>query len=215
MKSILVIGLGRFGRHLVEKLNELGHQIMAIDRDEQRVNEILKYATSAQIGDSSNRDFLSTLGVDNYDICFVTIANDFQASLITTNYLKELGAKVVVARAERDIQKQLLLRNGADEVVYPEEQVANWAAIKYSSNHVLDYIELDENTSIYEVSVPESWIGKSIIQIDIRRKFKISILGVRVNGRMNPNITPEMIFTKGMTIFVLGEHEAVRKCFKI
>lgn len=215
MKSILVIGLGRFGRHLAEKLNELGHQIMAIDRDEQRVNDVLEIVTSAQIGDSTNKSFLETLGVDNYDVCFVTISNDFQGSLITTSYLKELGAKLVVARAERDVQKNLLLRNGADEVVYPEEQVANWAAIKYSSNHVLDYIELDADTSIFEVSVPDNWIGKSIGQIDIRRKYKISILAVKENGKMNTSITPETVFTGNMSLFVLGEYKTLHKCFRI
>lgn len=215
MKSILVIGLGRFGRHLADKLNELGHQIMAIDRDEDRVNGVLKIVTSAQIGDSTNKEFLYTLGIDNYDVCFVTISNDFQGSLITTSYLKELGAKLVVARAERDVQKNLLLRNGADEVIYPEEQVANWAAIKYSSNHVLDYIELDADTSIFEVCVPDNWIGKSIGQIDIRRKYKISILAVKENGKMNPSITPETVFTSSMTLFVLGEFKALQKCFKL
>lgn len=215
MKSILVIGLGRFGKHLVEKLNELGHQIMAIDRDEERVNDILEYATSAQIGDSTNKNFLETLGVDNYDVCFVTISNDFQGSLITTTYLKELGAKLVVARAERDVQKSLLLRNGADEVIYPEEQVANWAAIKYSSNHVLDYIKLDADLSIFEVPVPENWVGKSIGQIDIRRKYQISILSLKTNGKMNPSVTPDIVFTPGMTLYVLGEFKALQKCFKI
>ncbi len=215
MKSILVIGLGRFGRHLAKRLNDLGHQIMAIDRDEGRVNDVLEFVTSAQIGDSANRNFLETLGVDNYDVCFVTISNDFQASLITTTYLKELGAKLVVARAERDVQKSLLLRNGADEVIYPEEQVANWAAIKYSSNHVLDYIKLDADLSIFEVPVPESWIGKSIGQIDIRRKYKISILSVKMNGKMNPSVTPEIVLSPDMTLYVLGEFKALQKCFKI
>lgn len=215
MKSILVIGLGRFGRHLAEKLYQLGHHTMAVDCDENRVNDVLEYVTSAQIADSSNKSFLETLGVENYDVCFVTISHDFQSSLITTNYLKELGAKFVVARAERDVQKDLLLRNGADEVIYPEEQVANWSAIKYSSNHVLDYIELDADNSIFEVAVPEAWLGKSVGQIDIRRKFKISILAVKLNGKMNSFVTPETVFTSDMTLFVLGEYKSLQKCFKL
>ena len=174
MKTILLIGLGRFGRHIAIQLNQLGHQVMAVDHNEERVNEILPYVTNAQIGDSTNGEFLSSLGIDNYDVCIVAIANDFQSSLETTSLLKTLGAKLVVARAERDVQAKFLLSNGADEVVYPEKQVAKWAAIRYSADHILDYIELDESHAIFEVSVPLQWLGKSIGQIDIRKKYKIS-----------------------------------------
>ena len=114
MKNILLIGLGRFGRHLAVELNELGHEVMAVDDDEDRVNEILPYVTNAQIGDSTNADFLKSLGIGNFDICFVTISANFENSLETTSLLKELGAKIVISRAERDIQKKFLLRNGAD-----------------------------------------------------------------------------------------------------
>ena len=142
MKSVLLIGLGRFGRHLAVQLNQLGHEIMAVDHDEQRINEVMEYVTNAQIGDSTNPLFLSSLGIRNFDVCIVTISNDFQSSLETTSLLKEMGAKLVVSRAERDGQAKFLLRNGADEVIYPEKQVADWAAIRYTSDHILDYIEL-------------------------------------------------------------------------
>ena len=132
MKNILLIGLGRFGRHLAVELNELGHEVMAVDDDEDRVNEILPYVTNAQIGDSTNANFLKSLGIGNFDICFVTISANFENSLETTSLLKELGAKIVISRAERDIQKKFLLRNGADQVVYPERQVAKWASIRYT-----------------------------------------------------------------------------------
>ena len=162
MKSILLIGLGRFGRHIAMHLNQLGHQVMAIDCKEEHVDSILPYVTNAQIGNSTNEDFLRSLGISNYDVCIVAIGNDFQSSLETTSLLKELGAKMVVARAARDVQAKFLLRNGADEVVYPEKQLAKWAAIRYSSDHILDYIELDETHAIFEVNVPNAWIGKSI-----------------------------------------------------
>lgn len=169
MKSILLIGLGRFGKHIAMQLNQLGHQVMAVDHNEERVNDILPFVTNAQIGDSSNEEFLSSLGINNYDVCIVAIGDDFQSSLETTCLLKELGAKFVVSRAERDGQAKFLLRNGADEVVYPEKQVAKWAAIRYSADHILDYIELDQTHAIFEVSVPKSWIGMSVGQIDIRK----------------------------------------------
>ena len=122
MKAVLLIGLGRFGRHIALQLNEMNHQVMAVDQDEERVNAALPFVTNAQIGDSTSEEFLSSIGVRNFDICIVAIGDNFQSSLETTSLLKELGAKRVVARASRDVQRKFLLRNGADEVVYPEKQ---------------------------------------------------------------------------------------------
>ena len=123
MKSILLVGLGRFGRHIAEKLNALNHQVMAVDRREGRVDAILPFVTNAQIGDSTNPDFLTSLGIRNFDFCIVAIGDDFQSSLETTSLLKELGAKLVVSRAASDVHAKFLLRNGADEIIYPEKQL--------------------------------------------------------------------------------------------
>lgn len=213
MKSILLIGLGRFGKHMALQLNQLGHQVMGVDHDEERVNDAMDIVTNAQIGDSTNEEFLRSLGVDNYDVCVVAIGNDFQSSLETTCSLKELGARFVVSRAERDGQAKFLLRNGADEVVYPEKQVAKWAAIRYGSDHILDYIELDDTHSIFEVSVPKSWIGLSIGQLDIRRKYNINIMAVKENGKMNVSVTPDIVLTQEKTMLVIGEYRALQKCF--
>lgn len=215
MKSVLLIGLGRFGKHIALQLNQLGHQIMGVDNNEERVNDTIDILTNAQIGDSTNEEFLRSLGIDNYDICIVAIGNDFQSSLETTCSLKELGAKFVVSRAERDGQAKFLLRNGADEVVYPEKQVAKWAAIRYSSDHILDYIELDDAHSIFEVSVPEEWIGLSIGQLDIRKKYNINIMGVKKEGKISTMITPDTILSEEKTLLVLGEYKALQKCFHI
>lgn len=215
MKSILLIGLGRFGKHIAMQLNQLGHQVMAVDHNEERVNDILPFVTNAQIGDSSNEEFLSSLGINNYDVCIVAIGDDFQSSLETTCLLKELGAKFVVSRAERDGQAKFLLRNGADEVVYPEKQVAKWAAIRYSADHILDYIELDQTHAIFEVSVPKSWIGMSVGQIDIRKKYNINIMAVKQSGKMDVSVTPDTVLTEDKTMLVLGEYKAVQKCFHI
>lgn len=215
MKSILLIGLGRFGKHIAVQLNKLGHQTMGVDHNEERVNDAMDVVTNAQIGDSTNEEFLKSLGVANYDVCIVAIGNDFQSSLETTSLLKELGAKFVVSRSERDGQAKFLLRNGADEVVYPEKQVARWAAIRYTSDHILDYIELDETHSIFEVSVPKAWIGLSIGELDIRRKYNINIMAVKHNGKMTVSITPDTILTEDKTMLVLGEYKALQKCFHI
>lgn len=215
MKSILLIGLGRFGRHIALKLNALNHQVMAIDHNEERVNALLPFVTNAQIGDSTNEEFLAALGVGNYDACIVAIGDNFQNSLETTYLLKELGARKIYARASNEMQEKFLLRNGADEVVYPEKQLAAWTAIRCSSEHILEYIELDDEYAIFEVEIPSDWSGKSILELDIRKKHGINILGVRTNGKLNMNITPNTVFGHGTSVLVLGQEKAVHKCFRI
>lgn len=169
MKSILLIGLGRFGKHVAMHLHNLGHQVMAVDSTEERVNAVLPYVTEAQIGDSTNESFLSSLGIRNFDACIVAIGDNFQSSLETTSLLKELGAKLVVSRASSDVHQKFLLRNGADQVVYPEQQLAKWTAIRFSSNHILDFVNLEGDYDIYEVDLPERWVGMSVGEIDIRK----------------------------------------------
>lgn len=215
MKSILLIGIGRFGKHIAMDLHRLNHQVMVVDDNEERINELLPYVTNAQIGDSTNRDFLESLGVNNFDVCFVAIGNDFQSSLETTCTLKELGAKLVVSRAASDVHAKFLLRNGADEVIYPEKQIANWASIRYTSDHILDYIELDESHAIFEVSVPKAWVGRSILQLDVRRKYDINIMGIKQGGQMNVSVSPDTLLTEDITLLVLGEYKALQKCFHI
>ena len=215
MKNILLIGLSHFGKHVAEELADLGHEVMAVDINEEKVNEILPIVTNAQIGDSTNADFLKSLGVRNYDVCMVTISENFQNSLETTSLLKELGASYVVSMAKRDVQEKFLLRNGADEVVYPEKQVAKWAAIRYSADHLLDYVELDDEYSIFEVEVPLAWIGKTVGQIDIRKKYNINIMAFRQNGKLDASVSPETLLTDQITLLVLGEYKALQKCFKI
>ena len=215
MKNILLIGLGRFGKHIALQLNKLGHEVMAVDSNEERVNEILPIVTNAQIGDSTNTEFLKSLGIGNFDVCIVTIGGNFQNSLETTSLLKELGAKLVVSRAERDVQAKFLLRNGADEVVYPEKQVANWAAIRYTADHIRDYIEVDDAHAIFEVEVPKGWIGKTVGELDIRRKYSINIMATKENGKINMAVSPDTVFTDNITLLVLGAYKELQKCFRI
>lgn len=215
MKTVLLIGLGRFGRHVAAELYNLGHEIMAVDKNEERVNDILPLVTNAQIGDSTNYEFIKSLGINNYDICIVAIGDNFQSSLETTALVKDLGARFVVARANRDVHAKFLLRNGADEVVYPEKQIAKWAAIRYSSNHILDYIELEDGHAMVEVSVPKSWLGKSIGQIDIRKKYDLNIIAVKQNGKMSVSVTPDTVLTQDKSLFVLGEQRKLQKLFQM
>ena len=208
MKSFLLIGLGRFGRHLAMQLNAQGHQVMAVDMNEERVNAVLNIVTNAQIGDSTNGEFLQELGVNNFDVCVVAISGNFQSSLETTSLLKELGAKKVVSRAERDVQAKFLLRNGADEVLYMEKQLAKWAAVRYGSDHLLDYIELDADNAIVEVEVPVEWAGKTVGELDVRRIHNVNILAVKREGSIDAQITPYTVLPKDGTLLALWERKA-------
>ena len=215
MKSILLIGLGRFGIHIAMHLDQLGHQVMAVDNSDERAEDVLPIVTNAQIGDSTNEEFLESLGVRNYDVCIVAIGHDFQSSLETTSLLKDMGAKMVVSRATTDVQEKFLLRNGADEVIYPEKQLAKWAAIRYSTDHILDYIELDSDHTMYEIQVPENWVGKSIGMLDIRKKHKINVIGIKEAGKLKLTISPDTVLEAGETMLVLGSNKDLQKCFHI
>ena len=214
MKSVLLIGLGRFGTNVAEKLYELKHEVMALDTDEARINKILPIVTRAQIGNGTDIDLLKSLGVEDYDVCIVTI-KDFSDSLQTVSLLKELGAKAVVARAISDTHEKFLLRNGADETVYPEKQLAAWTAVCFTSNHVFDYVRLDDKHSIFEVTIPDEWNGKTVGQLEVRRKHGLNIMAVKEEDGLNMVITPDMVLTTDKHILVLGSIKNIKKIFNI
>ena len=215
MKTILLIGLGRFGKHIAMKLADMNHQVLAVDSNEERVDEVMDIVTRAQIGDSTDRAFLASLGVRSFDVCIVAIGDDFQNSLETVWLLRELGARKVIARASQDLQEKFLLSNGADEVVYPEKQMASWTAIRCASEHILEYAELDHNVAIFELEVPVQWDGKTLLQLDIRRRFGINVLGIREKGGLNMNVRPEMQLSSNQSILVAGNEKEVHRCFRI
>ena len=214
-KNVLLIGLGRFGKHMAMDLNRLGHEVMAVDLNEDRVNEILPYVTNAQIGDSTNEEFLESLGIGNYDLCVVAIGNNFQNSLETTSLLKDMGASLVVSRAERDVQAKFLLRNGADKVVYPERQMAKWAAIRFTADHILDFIEVDDTHAIFEVEMPRQWVGKTVGQLNIRQKYNINIVAIKRGENINMSISSETTLKEGETLLVIGEYKTLQRCFQM
>ncbi|MDO4267007.1 MAG: TrkA family potassium uptake protein [Eubacteriales bacterium] len=183
MKSILIIGMGRFGRHLCQNLARLGNQIMIVDEKEENLEELLPYVVSAKIGDCTNEAVLKSLGIANFDLCFVCIGTNFQSSLEITSLVKEMGARYVISKANRDIHAKFLLRNGADEVIYPDRDIAERLAVRYSANHVFDYIELTDEYAIYEIPPLPEWIQKSIGALDIRNRYHINILGTKTNGK--------------------------------
>ncbi|MGL4791313.1 MAG: potassium channel family protein [Anaerotignaceae bacterium] len=211
MKTVLIIGLGRFGRHMARKFIEQKNEVLGVDHNEERVNDALEYLTSAQIGDSTNERFIASLGIKNFDLCVVAIGDNFQSSIETAALLKDAGAKFVFARASRDVHAKFLLRNGADEIVYAEKDVAERLAVKFGADNIFDYIELTPDYSIYEIIPPSIWIGNTIINMEIRSRYNISILGTKKDGIMNPMPTPNYVFNKEETLIVMGHNADVLK----
>ena len=214
MKSILIIGLGRFGKHMAQKFSEQGNDILAVDTDEDRVNAVLPFVTDAQIGDATNEMFVESLGVANFDLCVVAIGDNFQSSLETTSLLKDMGARFVLSRASRDVHAKFLLRNGADEVVYTEKETAERLAVKYGNDSVFDYIEINEDYSIYEIGVPASWVGKSILDKKVRTKYNISILATKRGKELYPLPHPDHVFSETESLMILGRNEDVKRLIK-
>ncbi len=215
-KNILLIGAGRFGRHIAEKLMELGHEVMIADKDEHRIDIVKDLVTAVRIGDSTERDFLASLGVRSFDVCIVAIGDDFQSSLETVWLLKnELGARRVIARASRDMQEKFLLNNGADEVVYPEKQMAAQTAIQCSSETILSYYAMDDGYALCEVQIPRAWLGKTVLELNVRKRYGVTILGFRDNGRMNMNVTADTLVDTETSVLVLGPEKLIHKHFDV
>ncbi len=214
MKSILIIGLGRFGTHLCKDLSRLNNEIMIVDQDESRLEDLLPLVVSAKIGDCTNEKVLKSLGIGNFDVCFVCIGNNFQSSLEITSQLKELGAKYVVSKANRDIHAKFLLRNGADEVVYPDSDIAEKIAVRFSANQVFDYTELGNGYSIYEIAPFPGWIGKTVKEVNFRAVYNANIIGVKADGSMKLTPGPDYVFQQDEHLMILGHQSDVEEIVK-
>ncbi|MDD6490396.1 MAG: TrkA family potassium uptake protein [Clostridia bacterium] len=214
MKSILIIGLGRFGRHMAQKFIDEGNTVLAVEKNEERADSTVDIVQNIQIGDATNERFMASLGINDFDICVVAIGDNFQTTLEITVLLKDYGAKYVIARANRDVHKKLLLRNGADYVVYAERDIAERLAVKFGAKNIFDYIELTSEYAIYEIAVPNNWIGKSIIQISVRNKYSVSILATKINEKIYPLPNADHVFVQGETIMVMGSEANVRALTK-
>ena len=208
MKSFLVIGLGRFGRHLTRYLLELGNEVMVLDKDEEKVAKVANMATAACVGDCQDEQVLEALGVRNFDICFVCVRDDFQCSLEATAALKELGARFVVARADQERQIKFLRKIGADFVVHTEMDMARRAAIRFSAENVFDYFELTPKFAVFELEIPEEWEGRTVVELEVRRKYNVNILGVKSGDVVVPLVDPNYRFRDDVHIIVAGDKEA-------
>ncbi len=211
MKSVLVIGMGRFGRHLALKMLELGNEVMIVDAKESIITELAPKFTNAYIGDCTNESVLKEIGVNNFDLCFVTIGDNFQSSLEITSLLKELGAKYVVSKASRDIQAKFLIKNGADEVVYPDRDMAEKLAIKHNAKNIFDYIEITDDYGIFEIPIVKEWAGKSIKTVDVRKNFHINIMAIKSDDQLKVLPSADYVFDENDHILIVGKPADVFK----
>jgi trk system potassium uptake protein TrkA len=189
----------------------LGHEVMAVDIDSNALESVSEFVSASRVGDCTNPEVLKSLGVNDYDACIVCIGNNFQNSLEITSLLKELGALHVVSKANRDIQAKFLSRNGADEVVYPNRDMAEKLARKVSTDHVFDYIELTEEYSIYEIPPLKSWIGKSIRECDIRAKYHVNVLGTKKMGKTKIMPMADHVIENDEHMIVVGTQKNIDK----
>ena len=215
MRSALIIGLGRFGRHLAANLSNLGNEVMVIDIDENAVNKLAPVVTAAQIGDCTDEVVLKELGVSNFDICFVCISHDLEASMIITMTLKDLGAKKVITKVNQDIHVKFLLSNGADDVIYPERDMAFRTAMKHSAQRAFDYVELSEHYGIFEIEPPGSWIGRSLTEVDVRKNYHVNIIACKYHDLILPLESGDYYFSADQHLIVAGDmknfHNLIQK----
>lgn len=214
MKSVLIIGLGRFGRCIAKEFYERNVDCFGIDLSENRVDLAMPYLTNAQIGDATDEAFMESVGINDYDYCIVTIGDNFQNSLVVTNLLKEMGASTVISKAGNETHAKFLLKNGADEVIFTEKETAERLATKLSYDSIFDCIELNEDYSVYEIAVPDGWVGKSIIDLDIRSRYNLNVLAIIKSGTLSPMPSPHHIFSSDELIMVMGEINDIKKVAK-
>lgn len=209
MKSVLLIGIGRFGQLVGEKLLNMGVEVMIVDKDEDVINALAPKYTNALVANCMNIDNLKAMDIPSFDACVVAISDDFQSSLEITSILKDLGAKYVVSRADTDIQRKFLFRVGADEVVYPNRDTAEKLAVKLHSKNVYDYIEIDAEYSIFEIAVPEKWNGKTLVDANPRGRFGLNILLIKKGKNIVPSPGPNYVFEDGDHMLVFGSTEKI------
>lgn len=211
MKSVLVIGMGRFGRHLAGKMQELGNEVMVVDSDSELINSLSSKFPDSIIGDCTNEGVIRALGVNSFDLCFVSIGEDFQSSLVITSLLKKCSAKCVIAKANQDIQAELLKKIGADEIVYPEREIAEKVAVRYNADNIFDFIKLTSEYAIYEIPVPHDWYGKTIADVNVRKKHGVNIIAIKQASEIKPTPGPDYMFTRNDHIVVIGKSGDVFK----
>ncbi|MCI9606270.1 MAG: TrkA family potassium uptake protein [Oscillospiraceae bacterium] len=209
MKSFVIIGLGRFGTAIASELSALGHEVLAVDVDEERVQQVADHVTHAVTGDGRNIEVLRALGVRNFDCVVVAMGSDVGNSALITLNLKELGVKEVICKAQSHVHSRVLEKIGADRVVFPEYEMGAKLAQGLSSSNVLNFIELSEDYGILELSAPQSWQGKSLRELDVRNRHHVNVIAIRKNGELNVAPSPDLPLESGDQVVALGRYEDI------
>lgn len=209
MVSVLLIGMGKFGRTLGEKLLGMGDEVMIVDRNEDAINSLASKYTNALIANCMNEENLAAMDIPSFDVCVVAIGDDFQSSLEITSILKDLGAKKIISRATTEIQRKLLLRMGADEVIYPDMDIAEKLAVRLNSRNVINYIDIDADYSIFEISVPAKWVDRKLIDVNPRVKYGMNILTVKKGRQVIASLDGNYVFEAEDQIVVFGNTERI------
>lgn len=213
-KQFAVIGLGRFGGSICESLIEQGMEVLAIDMDEDRVNEFSSVATHAVIADTTDEASLKSLGIRNFDHVIVAIGDNIQASILTTVLLKDRGVNHVTTKAQNDNHEKVLRKIGADEIAHPERDMGIRIAHHVTSNSVLDYLELSDEHSIVEIIASKKMDGKTLIDLDVRAKFGVNIVAVKRDGDIDVSPAPDQAIQRGDILIVIGADEDISRMEK-
>lgn len=213
MKSFVIIGLGRFGTAIAGELSALGHEVLAVDVDEERVQQVADHVTHAVTGDGRNIEVLRALGVRNFDCVVVAMGSDVGNSALITLNLKELGVKEVICKAQSHVHSRVLEKIGADRVVFPEYEMGAKLAQGLSSSNVLNFIELSEDFSIIETAVPRAWQGKTLRELDVRARYHVNVIAVRRGRAGELNIAPgaDYRLESGDVAVTLGRDEDINR----
>ena len=215
MKSYIVIGMGLFGMEVARKLCALGCEVLAIDRNTDLVQQVANDVTHAVVADGQDKDVLRALDAGNFDCAIVAIGDDLAASVLTTMNLKELGVPYVVCKARDVTHRRVLEKLGVDRVVIPECEFAGKLARSLSSHNVLDYIELSEEYGILEVPAPRSWVGKTILELNVRAKLGVNIIAVKNDRTTNVSPSANYKIESGDIMVVLGDTKALEAVQKL
>ena len=211
MKSVLLIGMGKFGRTLGEKLLEMGDEVMIVDKNEDVINSLASKYTNAFIANCMIEENLRAMDIPSFDVCVVAIGEDFQSSLEITSILKDLGAKKVISKASTEIQRKFLMRVGADEVIYPDLDIAEKLAVRLNSVNVINFIDLDAEYSIFEIALPAKWKGKKLIDVNPRKKYGMNILTVKKGDNVLYTLDGDYVFEAHDQLVVFGHTETILK----
>jgi len=211
MKQFIVIGCGRFGGSVAKTLTRLGHDVLAVDKDEKIIQEISTHVTHAVQASGTNEQAMYSLGIKNFDVAVITIGSNIQSSIMATLIAKDAGVSYIVSKAQGELHAKVLYKIGADRVVFPEREMGERVAHNLIAHNILDYIELSPEYSIMEVTALDQWIDKSIMEIDMRAKYGISIMAIKHGKEINvaPSAS-DMIHSEDILV-VIGHKNDLKK----